>query len=56
MKNGPHEPAAAAALPGEARRLQALPWQALAALAPYYRDHFDLRQAFAADAGRFERL
>ena len=56
MKNGPHEPAAAAALPGEARRLQALAWQALAALAPYYRDHFDLRQAFAADAGRFERL
>ena len=37
-------------------RQQAQPWQALAALAPYYRDHFDLRQAFAADAARFERL
>ena len=32
------------------------PRRALTALAPYYRDHFDLRQAFATDPGRFERL
>lgn len=52
MKN----PASGAARTGRGRRLQVQPWQALSALAPYYRDHFDLRQAFASDARRFEHL